>query len=93
VQTLPGVPAVLADEPRIVSLHSYRATEQVLGELSLRPVPGVVLHWWLGSVTATRRAVERGCYFSVSTGDLPDQDGGRLRFASDRASRGRERSP
>ena len=57
---------ILADEPRIVSLHSYRATEQVLDELSLRPVAGVVLHWWLGNVTATRRAVELGCYFSVN---------------------------
>jgi TatD DNase family protein len=50
-----------------VSLHSYRATEQVLDELSLHPVPGVVLHWWLGNATATRRAVELGCYFSVNT--------------------------
>lgn len=66
VRTLHGALDVLAHEPRIVSLHSYRATEQVVDELSLRPAPGVVLHWWLGSVTATRRAVEMGCYFSVN---------------------------
>ncbi len=66
VQTLRGALDVLADEPRIVSLHSYRATDQVLDELASRPVSGVVLHWWLGSVTATKRAVELGCYFSVN---------------------------
>ncbi len=66
VRTLRGVLEILADEPRIVSLHSYRATEQVLDELTLRLVPGVVLHWWLGNVKATRRAVELGCYFSVN---------------------------
>jgi hypothetical protein len=57
---------VVADEPRILSLHSYRATDQVLEELSSRPAPGVVLHWWPGSAVATRRAVDLGCYFSVN---------------------------
>jgi putative transposase len=46
--------------------NSHRATEQVLDELSLRLVPGVVLHWWLGNVKVTGRAVELGCYFSVN---------------------------
>jgi len=66
LQTLRGALDVLASEPRITSLHSYRATDQLLDELVLRPVPGTVLHWWLGSATATRRAAELGCYFSVN---------------------------
>lgn len=66
LRTLRGVLEVLASEPRITSLHSYRATTQILDELTGRPIPGVVLHWWLGSVTATKRAVELGCYFSVN---------------------------
>jgi len=66
LQTLRSILGVLADEPRILSLHSYRATDQVLDELSSRPVPGAVLHWWLGSAAATRRAVDLGCYFSVN---------------------------
>ncbi len=66
LQTLRGALNVLATEPRITSLHSYRATDQLLDELVLRPVPGAVLHWWLGSTTATRRAAELGYYFSVN---------------------------
>ncbi len=65
-QTLRGALEVLAREPRITSLHSSRATEQVLDELTRQPVSGVVLHWWLGRPAATRRAADLGCYFSVN---------------------------
>ncbi|MCK9928834.1 TatD family hydrolase [Frankia sp. Mgl5] len=66
LQTLRGALDVLVNKPRIISLHSYRATGQLLDVLSAQPVPGVVLHWWLGSVAATKRAVGLGCYFSVN---------------------------
>lgn len=66
LQTLRGALDVLAGGPRITSLHSYRATNQLLDELALRPMSGAVLHWWLGSATATKRAAEMGCYFSVN---------------------------
>lgn len=66
LQTLRGALDVLVGEPRITSLHSYRATDQLLDELADRPVPGVVLHWWFGSHAATRRAVDLGCYFSLN---------------------------
>jgi TatD DNase family protein len=68
--TLRGALGVLADEPRITSLHSYRATDQLLDELANRPVRGVVLHWWLGSPAATARAVELGCCFSINAAML-----------------------
>jgi TatD DNase family protein len=66
VQTLRDALDVLAGEPRITSLHSYRATDRLLDELTVRHVPGVVLHWWLGSQDAARRAVDLGCYFSLN---------------------------
>jgi len=66
LQTLRGALDVLSCEPRITSLHSYRATDQLLDELADRPVRGVVLHWWLGGQAATRRAVALGCYFSLN---------------------------
>lgn len=66
MQTLRGALDVLADSPRITSLHSYRATNQLVETLEAQPVPGVVLHWWLGSVAATTRAVRMGCYFSIN---------------------------
>jgi TatD DNase family protein len=66
-RTLRSVLDVLAERPRIASLHSYRSAELLLDELDARPIRGVVLHWWLGSQRATRRALEMGCYFSVNT--------------------------
>jgi TatD DNase family protein len=56
---------VIAEMPRIVSIHSYRATGPVLAELRRTPVGVPVLHWWTGTVQETREAVAMGCYFSV----------------------------
>jgi TatD DNase family protein len=66
LQTLRGALSVLADTPRITSLHSYRTTDQLIAALRKQPVSGVILHWWLGSVAATKQAVELGCYFSIN---------------------------
>ncbi|MDA8209237.1 MAG: TatD family hydrolase, partial [Actinomycetota bacterium] len=30
------------------------------------PLRGAVLHWWLGDVGQTQRAIDFGCYFSVN---------------------------
>jgi TatD DNase family protein len=65
LETLRGALDVLADDPRVVSLHNYAATQQLLEELERHDTPGRVLHWWLGDVPLTRRAVELGCYFSL----------------------------
>ena len=65
LRTFRQVLAVLAEFPRIVSIHSYRATGLVLKELRRRPVAVPVLHWWTGTVAETREAVALGCYFSV----------------------------
>jgi TatD DNase family protein len=54
-----------AQNPRLVSIHSYRATGLVLEELRRTPVIAPILHWWTGSADETRRAVDLGCYFSV----------------------------
>jgi len=56
---------IVAGLPRIVSIHSYRATELVIKELRRKPVAVPVLHWWTGTVEETREAVALGCYFSV----------------------------
>lgn len=56
---------MVAEKPRLVSIHSYRATSLVLQESGRIPVSTPVLHWWTGSADETSHAVELGCYFSV----------------------------
>jgi TatD DNase family protein len=56
---------VVSKLPRLVSIHSYRATGLVLKELRQRPIAIPVLHWWTGSAEETSEAVELGCYFSI----------------------------
>jgi TatD DNase family protein len=55
---------------RILTVHSVRAVSKVLQHLE-RELPAdrghVVLHWFTGSVSEARRAVDRGCYFSVNS--------------------------
>jgi len=56
---------VIHDHPRLVSIHSYRATGLVLVELRRIPVSIPVLHWWTSTAAETSEAVELGCYFSI----------------------------
>jgi len=65
LQTFRKALRILADMPRIVSIHSYRATGLVVEELRERPIAAPILHWWTGTVEETREAVALGCYFSV----------------------------
>lgn len=55
-----------ADTPRVLSIHSYRATGLVLQELREFRPDAAILHWWLGSPEETEAAVEIGAYFSVN---------------------------
>ena len=66
---------------KILSLHSVRATKPVLDMLD-QHLPadraGVVLHWFTGSKSDVRRAVDRGCFFSVNEAMLASASGKRL---------------
>jgi TatD DNase family protein len=65
LRTFRGALEVVAELPRLVSIHSYRATGLVLQELRRRPITVPVLHWWTGTAAETQEAVALGCYFSV----------------------------
>jgi TatD DNase family protein len=56
---------VVADYPRVVSIHSNHTTNEVLEELTRKPITYPVLHWWNGSDSRTKAAVEVGSYFSI----------------------------
>ncbi|GFE84670.1 TatD family hydrolase [Steroidobacter agaridevorans] len=54
---------------KVITVHSVRAVKTVLDyvEAFLPPTSGrVVLHWFTGSKSEARRAVDMGCYFSVN---------------------------
>lgn len=66
-ETLRSVLQIVRRLPRIVSLHSYKATGALLSLLSEQDSQeGRILHWWLGDAVETKRAVELGCFFSVN---------------------------
>jgi TatD DNase family protein len=65
LQTFRAVLEIVAESPRLVSIHSFRATSAVLDELEERPIAAPVMHWWTGRAEETRRAVHQGCYFSI----------------------------
>jgi TatD DNase family protein len=65
-----GILDLAQARPRLVTIHSSGASPQVVGELSQRPIPGAILHWWRGDPEQTARAVELGCYFSVNGAEV-----------------------
>jgi TatD DNase family protein len=57
---------VMSDTPRAVSLHATGATGAILDVLERHPIAFPILHWWRGSASETRRAVELGALFSLN---------------------------
>ncbi|MFE9185627.1 TatD family hydrolase [Micromonospora haikouensis] len=64
--TFDAILGVLQRQPRLASIHSAGAHDEVLAALTHRPIRGTVLHWWTGTAEQTRHAVELGCYFSLN---------------------------
>ena len=50
---------------RIMSIHSRRAADRVLDLLESNEAGTAILHWFSGTVSELRRAIELGCWFSV----------------------------
>lgn len=66
-EVLQSILSATHQQPRIVSLHSYKATAEmveVLREDGKRP--GRILHWWLGTEAETAEMLRLGCYFSIN---------------------------
>lgn len=50
---------------KILSVHSRSASKKVVDILN--GFDGtVILHWYSGRITDLRKAIEQGCYFSIS---------------------------
>lgn len=64
---------------KILSIHSRLSTSSVLDTLCRYPDAGVpVLHWFSGTKTELKRAVEIGCWFSVGPAMLLGKKGREL---------------
>lgn len=74
LDVLRDILSALQEAPRITSLHSYGATDELLEELEAMPIQGAVLHWWRGSLAATKRALSLGAYFSLNLSNLRDRE-------------------
>lgn len=64
--TFRSILTLTSQTPRLVSVHSTRATVQVIDIIAEYGTRGVILHWWLGTGKQTARALQLGCYFSVN---------------------------
>jgi TatD DNase family protein len=54
---------------KILTIHSIRAASKVLAHIERSLVQGrarPVLHWFTGTASEARRAVDLGCYFSIN---------------------------
>jgi len=67
---------------RILSIHSRRASDEVLECLRAEPNAGTaILHWFSGSQAQMRRAMDQGCWFSVGP-PMSRSDRGRALLAN-----------
>jgi len=66
IEVLTSVLSQVARTPRLLSVHSKRATTRTLDAIEKAGIRGAILHWWLGNEVETRRATELGCLFSIN---------------------------
>jgi TatD DNase family protein len=61
---------------RIMSIHSRRASREVLDHLKAYDGAGIpILHWFSGSLTDLNRSIQQGCWFSVGPAMLYTERG------------------
>jgi TatD DNase family protein len=61
---------------KIITVHSIRSAKAVLDlvEAHLPPERGkIVLHWFTGTKSEAKRALELGCYFSINAAMLGNE--------------------
>lgn len=69
-EILESIFRILGERPRILNVHSAGATVPVLNLIAKYRPPGVVLHWWRGTLAQTDRALHLGCSFSVNAAEV-----------------------
>ena len=70
-----------AAAPKILSLHCVRAYKQLFELVDSHWHEGagtLVLHWFSGSVADAKRALDRGCYFSINPAMASSATGSRV---------------
>ena len=66
---------------KVISIHSVRSDKVVLDVLEKHCCTDknkCILHWFSGSMTQLRRAVEMGCYFSINGAMIKSPNGHKL---------------
>lgn len=70
---------------RIMSIHSRQAVDEILERLAHVPGAGIpILHWFSGTASQLRRAIDLGCWFSVGPAMLRSAKGKSLASAMPR---------
>ena len=65
LKTFRTILTIVADNPRLVSIHSNHVIAEVLEELERQRISTAILHWWSASNSRTKAAVQLGCYFPL----------------------------
>lgn len=61
---------------KIITVHSIRSAKAVLDHVEAHLPPGrgkIVLHWFTGTKSEAKRALDLGCFFSINAGMLGNE--------------------
>jgi TatD DNase family protein len=61
---------------KIITVHSTRSAKAVLDHVEEHMPPGrgkIVLHWFTGTKSEAKRALDLGCFFSINAGMLDNE--------------------
>ncbi len=61
---------------KIITVHSIRSVKAVLDHVEAHLPPGrgkIILHWFTGTKSEAKRALDLGCFFSINAGMLDNE--------------------
>ncbi|HEX5153626.1 MAG TPA: Qat anti-phage system TatD family nuclease QatD [Parafilimonas sp.] len=78
IQTFESVLNIIADQKKLLSIHSRRAEKEVLMLLKKYKIQNAIFHWYSGNVNLIDEIVQEGYYFSVNPAMIKSTSGKKI---------------
>lgn len=67
--------SAVSKQPKIMSIHTKYAENEVLRILKTYNLSNVIIHWYSGNISTLSKLIDLGCYFSVNSDMCLSQKG------------------
>ncbi|SMC87786.1 Qat anti-phage system TatD family nuclease QatD [Pedobacter africanus] len=78
MQSFRKILQLVCDKPKILSIHSRRAEEEVFNELIFHNIKAAIFHWYSGSISLIEDIAKAGYFFSINPAMVQSPNGQKI---------------